>query len=222
MSQELEISLANDEGEEFSQASSEKKLIKSYKLPSNELLTDEVKLRMEVIQYLTEPCDRQTLATRKKEAAEKLGVSIRQIERLLKKWREERLLGLTTTRSDKGQYRLDDEWVNFITDSYKKGNEGSKRITRHQVFLKVKGRAKQLNLDKYPSYQSVYRILDKYIEDKEMKRKARSPGMLGERLTHMARDGRELDVPNDTHICHTLLYVRTLDVAFRKLSRNRI
>jgi ATP-dependent DNA helicase RecG len=58
MSQELEISLANDEGEEFSQASSEKKLIKSYKFPPNELLTGEVKLRMEVIQYLTEACDR--------------------------------------------------------------------------------------------------------------------------------------------------------------------
>jgi putative transposase len=63
-------------------------------------------------------------------------------------------------------------------------------MTRHQVFLRVKGRAKQLNLNKgeYPSHQSVYRILDEYIEQKHRKLKARSPGMLGERLTHMTRD----------------------------------
>lgn len=39
-----------------------------------------------------------------------------------------------------------------------------------------------------------------------MKRKARSPGMLGERLTHMTRDKRELEVEgsNDVWQCdHT-------------------
>lgn len=214
MSDESKTSLIGNTGKELPQSSSKRKLIKTHKLPSKELITDEVKLRMEVIQSLTEPCDRQTFSIRKKEAAEKLGVSVRQIERLLKKWREERLLGLTTTRSDKGKYRIDDEWVDFIIDTFEKGNKGSKRITRHQVLLKVKGRAKQLNLDKYPSRQSVYRILDKYIQDKEIKRKARSAGMLGERLTHMTRDKRELEVEgsNDVWQCdHTRLDVRLVD-----------
>lgn len=195
---------------------SEEKFVKLYRLPSDELLTSQVKQRMDVIQSLTEPCDRKTYAIRKKEAAQKLGVSIRQVERLLKKWREERLVGLTTTRSDKGKYRIDQEWIDFIIDTFKKGNEGSKRMTRHQVFLRVKGRAKQLNLNKgeYPSYQSVYRILDEYIEQKQRKLKARSPGMLGERLTHMTRDGRELEVEcsNDVWQCdHTRLDVRLVD-----------
>ncbi|MEI2582590.1 Mu transposase C-terminal domain-containing protein [Scytonema sp. PRP1] len=216
MSQDLQNSLVMDTDDEHPQVGSKGKLINSHKLPSNELLTDEVNLRMEVIQSLTEPCDRKTYAIRKKEAAEKLGVSIRQVERLLKKWREERLVGLATTRSDKGKYRLDQEWIDFIIDTFKKGNEGSKRMTRHQVFLRVKGRAKQLNLNKgeYPSHQSVYRILDEYIEQKQRKLKARSPGMLGERLTHMTRDGRELEVEcsNDVWQCdHTRLDVRLVD-----------
>ncbi|MEH1843820.1 MAG: hypothetical protein V7L25_02090 [Nostoc sp.] len=57
-------------------------------MPSEELITEQVKLRMEVIQSLTEPCDRKTYSTKKIEAAQKLGVSIRQVERLLQKWRE--------------------------------------------------------------------------------------------------------------------------------------
>lgn len=189
---------------------------KPHKLPSEELITEQVKLRMEVIQSLTEPCDRKTYSTKKIEAAQKLGVSIRQVERLLQKWREQGLVGLTTTRSDKGKYRLEQEWIDFIIDTYKEGNEGSKRMTRNQVFLKVKGRAKQLSLNKseHPSHQSVYRILDEHIEQKERKQKARSPGYLGERLTHMTRDGRELEVEgsNDVWQCdHTRLDVRLVD-----------
>ncbi|MEH2078567.1 MAG: helix-turn-helix domain-containing protein [Nostoc sp.] len=136
--------------------------IKPHKLPSEELITEQVKLRMEVIQSLTEPCDRKTYSLKKREAAEKLGVSIRQVERLLKKWQEDRLVGLATIRSDKGKYRLDQEWVDFIINTYIGGNKGSKRMTRHQVFLKVKGKAKVDSLKKgeYPSHQSVYRILD--------------------------------------------------------------
>lgn len=186
------------------------------KLPSQELITDEVKLRMEVIQSLTEPCDRKIYSLKKKEAAEKLGVSIRQVERLLKKWQEERLVGLATTRSDKGKHRLDQEWVDFIINTYTDGNKGSKRMTRHQVFLKVKGKAKVEGLKKgeYPSHQSVYRILDKQIEEEERKNNARSPGYSGEKLTHMTRDGRELEVEgsNDVWQCdHTRLDVRLVD-----------
>jgi hypothetical protein len=56
---------------------------------------------MEIIQSLTEPCDRKTYGIRKREAAKKLGVTLRSIERLLKKHQEQGLVGLTQTRSDK-------------------------------------------------------------------------------------------------------------------------
>ncbi|MDJ0593380.1 MAG: Mu transposase C-terminal domain-containing protein [Pleurocapsa sp. MO_226.B13] len=189
---------------------------KKYRLPSEELITEEVKLKMEIVQSLTEPCDRATYSQRKKAAAKKLGVSIRSIERLLKKYREQGLVGLTKTRSDKGQYRIGEDWENFILETYKKGNKNGKRITRNQVFLKVKGQALQLGLDKkdYPSHQTVYRILDRFIEDKQKKLKARSAGYVGSRLTHMTRDGRELEVEgsNDVWQCdHTRLDIRLVD-----------
>ncbi|MBC1216841.1 Mu transposase C-terminal domain-containing protein [Trichormus variabilis ARAD] len=185
-------------------------------MPSEKLITDDVKLRMEVIQSLTEPCDRKTYSEKKKEAAEKLGVTIRQVERLLKKWREEGLVGLATTRADKGKYRLEQEWVDFIINTYTNGNKKGKQMTRHQVFLKVKGEAKEKGLKKgeYPSHQSIYRILDKHIEGKERKDNARSPGYSGEKLTHMTRDGRELEVEgsNDVWQCdHTRLDVMLVD-----------
>ncbi|MCC5657151.1 hypothetical protein LC608_09170 [Nostoc sp. XA010] len=71
-----------------------------------------------------------------------------------------------------------------------------------------------MNKGEYPSHQSVYRILDEHIEQKERKEKARSPGYLGDRLTHITRDGRELPVEgsNDVWQCdHTRLDVRLAD-----------
>src|SRR5919199_4469443 len=119
---------------------------KSHRLPSDELITPEVRLRMEIMQSLTEPCDRKTYGIRKREAAKKLGVTLRSIERLLKKHQEQGLVGLTTTRSDKGKLRISEDWQEFIFETYKEGNKGSKRMLRNQVFLRVKGRAKQLGL----------------------------------------------------------------------------
>ncbi len=212
MSRHSESPLVSGADGDQHHAQQDQQPVELHKLPSEELLTDQVKLRMEIVQSLNEPCDRKTYGIKKREAAQKLGVSLRQVERLLQKWREQGLVGLTTTRSDKGKYRLERDWVDFIIDTYK----DNKRRTRYQVFLRVQGRAKQLGLNKgeYPSHQSVYRILDQYIEQKEKKQKARSPGFSGERLTHMTRDGRELQVEgsNDVWQCdHTRLDIRLVD-----------
>lgn len=216
MSRHSKNSLVSGADDDQHHAQQDEKPVQLHKLPSEELLTDQVKLRMEIVQSLTEPCDRKTYGIKKREAAQKLGVSLRQVERLLQKWREQGLVGLATTRSDKGKHRLEQEWVDFIINTYTNGNKGSQRMTRQQVFLRVKGRAKQLGLNKgeYPSHQSVYRILDQYIEQKQKKHKVRSPGYIGERLTHMARDEHELEVEgsNDVWQCdHTRLDVRLVD-----------
>ncbi len=66
----------------------------------------------------------------------------------------------------------------------------------------------------YPSHQTVYRILDRFIEEKQKKLKARSAGYVGSRLTHMTRDGREIEVEgsNDVWQCdHTKLDVMIVD-----------
>jgi len=80
----------------------------------------EGKLKMEVIQTLLEPCDRATYGKRLREAAEKLGKSKRTVQRLVKKWEEEGLAGLTQTkRSDKGNHRIDSKLEEFILKTYR-------------------------------------------------------------------------------------------------------
>lgn len=188
----------------------------SHRLPSDDLMSDKVRLKMDLVQSLIEPCDRRTLRQRKQDAAEKLGVSVRSVERMLRSYREEGLVSLTTTRSDKGQCRIDDNIKKFILDTYDKGHQGSKNITRHQVFLNVKGWIRQQGLaeEDCPSHQTVYNIINNHIEEKQRKLKARSPGFLDARLTHTARDGRILEVEgrNDVWQCdHTRLDVMLVD-----------
>jgi putative transposase len=48
-------------------------------------LSEEAQLKLEVIQNLLEPCDRTTYGQKLKEAAEKLGVTVRTVQRLVKK-----------------------------------------------------------------------------------------------------------------------------------------
>ncbi len=96
---------------------------------------------------------------------------------------------MTKTRSDKGKHRIGEDWESFIIETYKKGNKNGKRITRNQVFLKVKGRALQQGLKKkeFPSHQTVYRILDRFIEEKQKKIKARSAGYTGSNTSRLGR-----------------------------------
>ncbi|MCC5643705.1 helix-turn-helix domain-containing protein [Nostoc sp. CHAB 5824] len=90
-------------------------------------LTDEAKLKMEVIQSLLEAGDRTTYAQRLQQAAVKLGKSVRTVRRLIDKWEQEGLAGLTQTqRADKGKHRVNENWQEFILKTYKEGNKGSK------------------------------------------------------------------------------------------------
>ena len=57
-------------------------------------LSDEAKLKMEVIQSLMQASDSATYAQRLKEAAQKLGKSVWTVRRLVDKWEEQGLLGL--------------------------------------------------------------------------------------------------------------------------------
>ena len=126
----------------------------------NEIVTelgDEARWKQEIIQSLLEPCDHITYGQRQREAAQKLGVSVRTVRRLVKKWEEQGLEALTqTNRTDKGKHRIDQQWQEFIIKTYKEGNKGSKRITPKQVAVRVQARALQLGEEKYPSYRTVF------------------------------------------------------------------
>ncbi|PSB32837.1 Mu transposase C-terminal domain-containing protein [Chlorogloea sp. CCALA 695] len=170
----------------------------------NEIVTDfsdDAKLMQEVIQSLLEPCDRITYGQRQREAAAKLGKSVRTIRRLVKKWEAEGLNALQATqRTDKGKHRIDQKWQEFIIKTYKEGNKGSKRITPQQVAVRVAAKAAELGQEKYPSYRTVYRVLQPIIEKQDKTQSVRSRGWRGSRLSVKTRDGQDLSVEYSNHV----------------------
>ncbi|MBE9227253.1 Mu transposase C-terminal domain-containing protein [Phormidium sp. LEGE 05292] len=186
-------------------------------------LSEQAKLKMEVIQSLISACDRKTYGQKLKEAAQKLGKTVRTVQRMVKKYQEEGLSAITDTeRSDKGTYRVDKEWEEFIIKTFIEGNKGSKKMTPAQVAIRVQVRAEQLGLEKCPSHMTVYRILNPIIERKEQKQKKRNIGWRGSRVSHQTRDGKTLDVRYSNHVwqCdHTKLDLMLVDRFGEVLSR---
>ncbi|WP_375510935.1 Mu transposase C-terminal domain-containing protein [uncultured Nostoc sp.] len=194
--------------------------------PTNTIITqlsDEAKLRMEVLKSLIEPCDRKTYGIKLKQAAEKLGKTVRTVQRLVKKYQEQGLSGVTEAeRSDKGGYRIDDGWQDFIVKTYKEGNKDGRKMTPAQVAIRVQVRAGQLGLQKYPCHMTVYRVLNPIIERKEQKQKVKNIGWRGSRVSHQTRDGQTLDVHHSNHVwqCdHTKLDVMLVDQYGETLAR---
>jgi putative transposase len=171
---------------------------------NNEIVTQlshEERYVLEIIQGLLEPCDRKTYGERQREAAVKLGKSVRTIRRLVKKWEEQGLAALqNTTRADKGKHRIDQDWQKFIINTYKQGNKGSKRITPKQVAIRVQVKAAELGQKEYPSYRTVYRVLQPIIEQQEQKASVRSRGWRGSQLSVKTRDGKDLTVEYSNHV----------------------
>lgn len=163
-------------------------------------LSEEAKLKLEVIQSLLEPCDKSTYGQKLRDAAARLGKSVRSVQRLVKRWEEEGLIGIVGgERADKGQHRIDEDWQKFIIKTYQEGNKGSKRITPAQVAVRVKVRARELGVNP-PSHMTVYRVLNAIIEKKEKAKSIRSPGWRGSRLSLKTRDGQELVPEYSNHI----------------------
>ncbi|MEI2577495.1 Mu transposase C-terminal domain-containing protein [Scytonema sp. PRP1] len=139
---------------------------------------------------------------------------MRTVRRLIDKWEKEGLIGLTQIeRNDKGKHRVDENWQEFILKTYKEGNKGSKRITRQQVFIRVRARADELGV-KPPSHMTVYRILQPEIDKQEKAKSIRSPGWRGSRLSVKTRDGKDLQVEYSNQVwqCdHTRVDVLLVD-----------
>lgn len=177
-------------------------------------LSDEALHKIEVIQSLLEDNDRGTYTQRLQEAAKKLGKSVRTVRRLVDKWEREGLAGLVENqRADKGNYRVDKYWQEFVLNTYNEGNKGSKRMTRQQVFIRVKARADELGI-KSPSHMTVYRILQPLIDKQEQAKSIRSPGWRGSRLSVKTRDGKDLQVEYSNQVwqCdHTRVDVLLVD-----------
>ncbi len=195
-------------------------------IDSNVIVTNlpkEAQQKLEVIQGLLEPCDRTTYGYKLREAAEKLGVSVRTVQRLVKKWEEDGLTALTqTSRADKGKHRIGEFWENFIIKTYREGNKGSKRMTPKQVALRVNAKAHELGDSKPPNYRTVLRVLAPILEKKQKAKSIRSPGWRGTTLSVKTREGKDLSVDYSNHVwqCdHTLVDVLLVDRHGELLSR---
>jgi putative transposase len=185
--------------------------------------SDEAKRKLEAIESLLSASDRQTYGQKLKEVAAQLDKTVRTVQRMVKKYQEQGLTALIETeRSDKGFYRISEDWQQFILKTYTEGNSGSRKMTPAQVALRVQTRAEQLGLEKYPSHMTVYRVLHPVIAKKEQKQKKRNIGWRGSRVSHRTRNGQILDVLHSNHVwqCdHTKLDIMLVDRYGKPLAR---
>lgn len=170
------------------------------------MLSEAAKLKQEAIEDLMVPCDRATYGKKLREWAEKLGKSVRTVQRLVKNWEKRGLVALTDdARDDKGVFRKakycnpktgeehEFDWAAFVFSTYQRGNQGSQKMSRSQIMIRVCAKAKEVGL-KPISHMTVYRILKTALASEKNKQKVLRTGWRGSRIVLKTRDGKELEV----------------------------
>ena len=182
--------------------------------------TIEVQQRIEMIQTLISAQGTERYGKLQQQAAKQLGISIRSLQRLVKRWREQGLSGLSKPpRVDRGASKISSEWQDFILKTYRDGNRGSRSLTPAQVVLRVRARAQELGVSDYPKRTTVYSILRPQIEKQQSKR---SLGWRGDRLCITTGEGIELAIEWSDQVwqCdHTKIDVLVVDQAGEVLGR---
>ena len=179
--------------------------------------SDRHKLTFNLIQWLAESPNRTIKSQRKQAVADTLGVSTRQVERLLKQYEEDKLTETAgVQRSDKGKHRVNEYWQEFIKTTYEKSLKDKHPMSSASVVREVKRHAiVDLGLEQgdYPHPATVYRILNPLIEQQKRKKRVRNPGS-GSWLTVQTRDGKQLKAEFSNQIIqcdHTELDIRIVD-----------
>ncbi|MEH2126909.1 transposase [Nostoc sp.] len=179
--------------------------------------SDRHKLIFNLIQWLAESPNRTIKSQRKQAVANTLGISTRQVERLLKQYHDDKLSeSAGVQRSDKGKHRVSEDWQEFIKAIYKESIKNKHPISPASIVREVKRHALvdlKLKPGDYPHQATVYRILDPLIAQHKQKTKVRNPGS-GSWMTVVTRDGQLLkaDFSNQIIQCdHTKLDIRIID-----------
>jgi putative transposase len=121
---------------------------------------------------------------------------------------------ITTERADRGQHRISTSWQEFIVNTYKTGNKGSRRMTPKQVAIQVQAQAIKFNDSEPPSYRTVLRVIAPIQERAAEVKSIRSPGWRGSTLSVKTRDGYNLDINHSNQVWqsdHTRLDVMLVD-----------
>lgn len=133
--------------------------------------------RVGAMQWIASAGDRRTYLERQREIAGQMKVSVRQVQRLIRAWETSGIEGLERKgRSDRGKGRLDEEWTKYIVQTYRAGNRGGRRMSRAQVAVRVAARALEIGDSHAPSRISVYRVLEREIEEQKRRSRVRSIG----------------------------------------------
>ncbi|MBD2020633.1 helix-turn-helix domain-containing protein [Leptolyngbya sp. FACHB-36] len=97
-------------------------------------LAIEIQQRIAVIQGLLAAAGTKSYGKVQQRAAKELGISVRSLQRLVKRWRELGIAGLSKqSRSDRGAAKISSEWQEFVVKTYRDGNRGSRSMSRAQV-----------------------------------------------------------------------------------------
>ncbi len=128
-------------------------------------LSPEEQARLMVLQELLATANQPGYGKRQQMVAQKLGITVRSVRRLVRRLREEKIVSvLRRSRSDRGALLISEEWQKFIIKTYREGNRSSRQISPAQVAVRVKVRAQELGMEEYPSHMTVYRILNPLID----------------------------------------------------------
>ncbi|MGA7954553.1 MAG: Mu transposase C-terminal domain-containing protein, partial [Gloeobacterales cyanobacterium] len=184
-------------------------------------LAAEVQCRVKVIQQLMAVHGTKRYAKVQQQAAQRLGISVRSLRRMVKAWQEQGIAGLSRQmRSDQGSVKTSRGWQDFIVKTYREGNRGSRQMSPAQVAVRVRACAQDLAAEDYPGRSTIYRILRPQIEKRQ--RQKRSLGWRGERLTLKTREGIEIGIEWSNQVWqvdHTQVDVLLVDQAGERLGR---
>lgn len=179
--------------------------------------------RLQWIWELLGIADRAEYGRRWEAVVQALKLSERSVDRLVRQGRRDGIASLVRRgRSDRGGHRVSQAWQEFVVKTDREGNRGSCRMSRAQVYVRVKVRAEALGCEDTPSRVTVYRLLPSEIEQGERQKRQRSIGWKGERLSLKTRDGMAIPIEwsNQVWQCdHTKVDVLVVDQSGAVLGR---
>ncbi|NJR63143.1 MAG: transposase [Cyanobacteria bacterium CRU_2_1] len=179
--------------------------------------------RVKAMEQLANAPDRRTYLALQQEIAAQLKMTVRNVRHMLRAWQAEGVAGVIRQgRSDRGERRIDEEWTNYIVQTYRVGNRGGRRMSRAQVAVRVAARAMEIGDSHPPSRASVYRVLQSEMDRQEARSRSRSIGWQGERLILRTREGMTVEVRESNQVwqCdHTRVDLLVVDQVGEVLGR---
>ncbi|NER00487.1 MAG: DDE-type integrase/transposase/recombinase [Cyanothece sp. SIO2G6] len=186
-------------------------------------LNERDKSRVRALQELLRYVGTSEYVAAQKRVAQRLGLSVRSVQRLLQRWRAEGLRGVVRKgRSDRGKSQLSETWREYILATWREGNKDGRRLSRAQVYVRVRAHASEQGMESHPSHMSVYRLLGPEIEKARRKGRVGSIGWRGNRLKIRTKGGIEIDVDHSNQVWqadHTQVDVLVVDQSGAVLGR---